>query len=347
MGYFSEHDIAEKNARDGIYAEGDGESAGLSHDILSLEHLLYRFGGAAASDGRGILCPGPDHSAADRSMSITIDPSAPDGVLINSFSSRTSAAECWKYFWDTLAPDIEEATAAMLAATDNPEDMVPVAMNPRPVVPKRSIAEKIAYARSKWDQASSTIGSPALAYLESRRLHPLGSDVMRYRQYSNWAHPDDPADRKKRECAPELIMAFRNILTGEFQTIHRTRLPHIGPKPQRCVHSPIPGGAIMLTPYAEVMAAGEVAISEGWESGLAAMRLGEANVWSVFNSGGVQNFPVLDGIRSLTILAEHNDANKAAREICRRRWRDAGREVFFSLPEHGDDFNDELMEATL
>jgi hypothetical protein len=162
---------------------------------------------------------------------------------------------------------------------------------------------------------------------------------MRYRRFTNWPSLTGP---DTRECAPELMLAVRNIPTGEFQAVHRTRLPHLGSGPQRSIRGPAGGGAIMLTPRAKVMAAGELAISEGWESGLAAMRLGFRNVWTVLNAGGVENLPVLDGIGKLTILAENNDANKKAREEAGDRWLRAGREVVYALPKTGDDFADQL-----
>src|SRR6516225_5751491 len=36
--------------------------------------------------GRAVLAPGPGHSRADRSLSITIDPAAPDGFRCHSFA---------------------------------------------------------------------------------------------------------------------------------------------------------------------------------------------------------------------------------------------------------------------
>jgi hypothetical protein len=35
---------------------------------------------------RGVLCPGPGHSARDRSLSVTPSAAAPDGFLVHSFA---------------------------------------------------------------------------------------------------------------------------------------------------------------------------------------------------------------------------------------------------------------------
>src|SRR6478609_3068741 len=37
--------------------------------------------------GQQILAPGPGHSPKDRSLSIKVDPTAPDGILIHSFAN--------------------------------------------------------------------------------------------------------------------------------------------------------------------------------------------------------------------------------------------------------------------
>ena len=50
-------------------------------DLRTLRHTL----GGELSGGR-LLCPGPNHSAADRSLSVKLDNAAPDGFLVHSFA---------------------------------------------------------------------------------------------------------------------------------------------------------------------------------------------------------------------------------------------------------------------
>jgi RecA-family ATPase len=52
--------------------------------MLDLRTLQAALGGEISS-GR-LLCPGPDHSASDRSLSIKLDANAPDGFLVHSFA---------------------------------------------------------------------------------------------------------------------------------------------------------------------------------------------------------------------------------------------------------------------
>ena len=51
----------------------------------SLQHAAHALGGDVSAGQ--ILAPGPGHSPRDRSLSIRIDPTAPDGFLVHSFAS--------------------------------------------------------------------------------------------------------------------------------------------------------------------------------------------------------------------------------------------------------------------
>jgi hypothetical protein len=52
--------------------------------MLNLRTIAYLLGGEVF--GRQVLVPGPDHSSDDRSLSIRIEPNAPDGFLVHSFA---------------------------------------------------------------------------------------------------------------------------------------------------------------------------------------------------------------------------------------------------------------------
>jgi RecA-family ATPase/5S rRNA maturation endonuclease (ribonuclease M5) len=57
------------------------DHSGGIHDLQSLARAL---GGVVS--GKEVLAPGPGHSAKDRSLSVTLDPNAPDGFIVNSFA---------------------------------------------------------------------------------------------------------------------------------------------------------------------------------------------------------------------------------------------------------------------
>lgn len=60
------------------------------HLGVSLEQIAARLGGKVRSGkgGPDVAAPGPGHSAKDDSLTIRIDPSAPDGFLVHSFSDK-------------------------------------------------------------------------------------------------------------------------------------------------------------------------------------------------------------------------------------------------------------------
>ncbi len=52
--------------------------------------------------GNKVTAPGPGHAANDRSLSIIIDPSAPDGFLVHSFSPADDPLKCKDYVREKL-----------------------------------------------------------------------------------------------------------------------------------------------------------------------------------------------------------------------------------------------------
>jgi hypothetical protein len=53
--------------------------------IINAKTLATQLGGEAV--GNEISCPGPGHSAKDRSLSVRVDPGAPGGFVVNSFAN--------------------------------------------------------------------------------------------------------------------------------------------------------------------------------------------------------------------------------------------------------------------
>ena len=94
-------------------------------------------------------------------------------------------------------------------------------------------------------------------------------------------------------------------------------------------------------------------IGEGLETTLAAAtRLtyrGEPlrPAWAALSDGGMERFPVIDGVERLILLADndHNGAGQIAAEACKRRWLEAGRRVALLMPDRpGTDFNDIVLD---
>jgi len=63
--------------------------------LPSIDEIASCLGGQIA--GKSILAPGPNHKPGDRSMVVTLSPTAPDGFLVHTFSPRDSDLDCKNY----------------------------------------------------------------------------------------------------------------------------------------------------------------------------------------------------------------------------------------------------------
>ena len=98
-------------------------------------------------------------------------------------------------------------------------------------------------------------------------------------------------------------------------------------------------GVIRLIPDEDVTLG--LGITEGIENALSIMQHGPwSPVLAVGNSGSISNFPVLAGVESLTIFADHDLAGIAAAQNCARRWMLGGREANIIAPRRHGDWND-------
>ena len=140
-----------------------------------------------------------------------------------------------------------------------------------------------------------------------------------------------------------MLALFRNIVTNEPQAISRTFLDHEARKIERRFLGPVGGAAIKLDADEDVL--GGLHIGEGIETCMAARMLGLRPAWALGSAGAIAAFPVLSGVECLSLLREHDDANKRAADACASNWTAAGREVFNIRPIAGKDINDAIKGA--
>jgi phage/plasmid primase-like uncharacterized protein len=216
----------------------------------------------------------------------------------------------------------------------------------KPVVPMRlpvtsTHDDNSERALRLWNDASPIAGTIAEVYLRGRKLHDLpGDDVLRFLRRC-------PYNGARQDC---LISLYRNIVSNAPQAISRTAIDVTGAKIDRLTLGPTKGAAIKVDDDTN----GELGltIGEGLETCLAARQLGFRPCWSVGSAGAIRNFPVLSGIEALTILVDHDEADRNGRQAgqeaaleCSQRWTAAGREVRRVVPRRqGADMAD-LMEA--
>jgi hypothetical protein len=184
-----------------------------------------------------------------------------------------------------------------------------------------------------WAEGVDPCGTLAEVYLRSRALDlpdDLAGEVLRW-------HPRTGA----------MLALFRSIATGEPQAVSRTFLDSHGKKVERKFLGPVGSAAVMLDPFDEVL--GGLHVGEGVETCMAARQPNMKPsplraTWALGDANGIAKFPVLAGVESLTILAEHCPRNAEAIEACGERWSAAGREVLINYSTFGKDINDALQE---
>jgi hypothetical protein len=229
----------------------------------------------------------------------------------------------------------------------------PTVRNERPQVLPSIDENSIRQALETFAEAVPLPDTPGEVYL-----------IDRIRQRIDWPadlrfHPVCPGKfgpQQKLERHPALIALLRNIHTNEPRAIHRTFLKSDGTDRLRDewgngdegkkALGPMRGCAFKLSP--DECVTHELCVAEGVETGLSLFAREIAPVWVTCGTSGMKQFPVLPGIKCLTIFADHdtNSAGSNAARECAVRWMDAGREVVLWTPGADDaDWNDVLRGA--
>jgi putative DNA primase/helicase len=281
--------------------------------------------------GRGIVCPGPNHSRQDRSLSILFDASAPSGFTLHSHAGDDFGA-CRDHVRARLGMGAQIAQPVELPIKSDNDGLGPDA------------GAKLALALRIWREAQPATGSRVEAYLTRRGLS-LPADahnVIRYTAACPFAGSRTPA----------MIALVRNVVTDVPQAVHRTALTLEGQKAvvngrDRLALGSIRGGAVKLTADAEVTYC--LGAGEGLESVLSLRGLpefGDTPVWALLNTAGVSGFMPLPGIESLWLAVDNDPGGEKAANTCAGRWRFAGKETFLvKAKERGADLNDVTREV--
>jgi len=285
----------------------------------------------------GILAPGPGHSIRDRSLSVLLDWQAPDGFVVKSFAGDDPLA-CRDYVRERLglAPwrpgRREKLDVGIPTSSKRPQEST----------------DKTGTARAleRFKEAAPLRGTIAERYLQRR----IGGAIewppdLRFHK-SCPRQVDD-----KFESHPAIIALLRDIRTNEPRAIQRIFLKpdgsdHLRDDKAKAMLGPAVGACVKLSLDSEVTTG--LGIGEGIETCLAVLALGWRPIWAAVSTAGMSEFPVLGGIETLTVFADHDEngtGERAARKVA-QRWADAGRGAKIVLPRTcGADWNDALGVA--
>jgi hypothetical protein len=285
-------------------------------DVQSAAHAL----GGEVSGRNSIVCPGPGHSLADRSLSIKLIPANAVGFVVHSFAGD-DPLECRDYVRERLG----------LASWHRSERRE---YKPKPA-PAPAIVQNNnpAFAKQIWDAGKPAKGTLVEKYLvETRGLELPDTQAIRFHPRLKVTGTDT--------FAATMVCAMTDIGTGEFAGIHRTFLTEKAEKIGRA-HLGRKRGAVIRIDADDSVGLG-LAIAEGVETTIAARSIYRP-AWCVIDEGNMREFPLIAGIEHLEIFADNDlsETGERAARACRERWESQGWEVEIVMaPEPGMDIAD-------
>jgi hypothetical protein len=310
------------------------------HPQLDIYALARKEGRTVKRDWQGrptITMRGPGHGPGDASLSVTLDPTWPDGYFVNSFCNDDAIA-CRDHVRSLAGLPAWAPSKGSWTMTARPAA-------PVPTEPDKDQKRKLAWVREHVREIlhgagdlRETIGEK---YFTSRGLI-ASEDIANVVKF----HPKCPWREDENApviYVPAVVCAMRDIHTDKIVAAHRRRLTPEGQKVGKPkMFGPSGGAAVKIDPDESVTMG--LAVGEGVETCLSARQLGFRPVWALGSAGAIAKFPVMSGIEALTLLAEDDKsgANARAIEECRARWHAAGCEVLQADSLIGGDLNDAL-----
>lgn len=277
--------------------------------------------------GRSGTAPCPAHE--DRKPSLSIRDAATGAVLVHchagcpgeSVIEALKARGLWGYApprrWLKCGPASQSDRGS-----DNTKD-----------------ADRIEYALSIWDRAEPARGTLVEDYIKSRGLNMPRLQSLRFRP--RLYHADD------RRYWPCMVALITRGTDDEPIGIHRTFLARDGGskapveknKMMLGLHG---GGAVRLAQFDPDL---PLMISEGIETGLAAMQVEGNPTWAALSTSGMRTLDLPPEVQDIIILADGDDAGEGAAKASAFRWQREGRRCRIARPPRGMDFNDMLLAA--
>jgi putative DNA primase/helicase len=312
--------------------------------MLDARTVAHALGGEVRGRNE-VIVPGPAHSPRDRSLSIKLDPNAPDGFLVFSHSG-----DCWQDCRDHVRrklglPDWQPGDGQNRRIPTSQTEKWDSAMteeeaNAQPRAWNEDELLRINGARRIWEEGTDPRQTLAERYLrQHRRLEltdELAGNVLRFHPACPWR--DENTGQTIN--VPALIAAFRSIHDDNITGIHRIRLNTDASKHDRRMLGCVKHAAVKLAP---ITSGNTLAIGEGIETCMAAQQLGFKPAWALGSVGAISFFPVINSVKQLYLLGESGNASARAAEMCAPRWKRRGRRVQVVTPDIGDDINDAII----
>ena len=282
---------------------------------MTAEEIARRHGGKPLGNGQFMIsCPVPTHGAGrgDKRPSLSVS----DGL--QGLLAHCHAGCSW-----------ESVMAALRARGDTSRNA------PAPDAIARRLphhAEVDPVARSKWAARLAT--------------RPTVERYLRHARNISCAIPDTIGEgvfqAPNQTPTPSLIAAIHAPHMG-IVAVQELRLTITGQKARlerpRLTTGQLYDGAVRLGAPDIVLG-----ISEGIETGLAAMEMHNVPVWASLGAGRLAKVEIPDSVREVIIFADNDDAGRKAAQDAQEKWRLRNRKVRILNPSSAfNDWNDALM----
>lgn len=293
-------------------------------------------------------CPGPGHSRQDRSLSIKLDPDAPQGFFAYSHCGD-DWRDCRQYVAERLGlPAWKPGDGQNRAISPWRTRQFDEAAIKRKAAERQQRTEdqkaRIARAVALWNEGRDPRGTLAQTYLNQHRYVDLpgayAGSVLRFHPRCPWRDENTG----QTIYAPCLLAPFRDIDSDEIVGIQRVALTPNGAKIGRRMLGAVAHAAIKFDAVNE-----RLCVGEGLESSLAGRALGYEPVWALGSVGAIGRLPVIKDVKQLVVFGESGEASADAIKLVATRWHHAGRRVRIIKPVAGSDLNDVVVarhEAT-
>lgn len=284
--------------------------------MIDLATLAKRAGGVF--NGHDALIPGPGHSKADRSLSVSI---GDNGKLI----------------WCSFAGDGEDAVRAYLKELGVAGEGAPAQGSP-PATPERARRPGAGahWAAALWRESFAIHGTLGARYLRGRAIGAPFPPSLKF-------HPECRDGPFRR---PALIAARTMLATpDQVVSVQRTFLARdrSGKAPVREAKKSLgacKGGGVVLGEIGATLL-----VAEGVETALSAAALFGLPAVATLGAAHTRRLMVPVSVREIVIAADNDNAGRAAAEALAARLRKEGRSVRVESPPVAfKDFNDFATE---
>jgi putative DNA primase/helicase len=200
--------------------------------------------------------------------------------------------------------------------------------------PDRNDANRSEAALAIWQSTTPADCTLVETYLISRGLNISPPAMLRF--HAGLKHPSG-------SIWPAMVALITRGTDDTPLAVHRTFLGRDGAgkapvKPQKMMLGPCRGGAVRLSPIADVLMVGE-----GIETCFAAMQATGRPAWAALSTSGLRTLDLPAEVREVILLADGDDPGEVAARDAALRWKREWRRVRVAPSPQGFDFNDLLM----